>query len=154
MNLMPNRLAEITQLAANEVKRFGIIPKIALVSHSNFGSTDNPSAIKLHEALHLIHKNMPEIECDGEMRTDAALSETIRERLYPKSHLKGKANLLIMPNLDSPNITFNALTPLADGASAGPNSRGMRQSPHISKPRPPDKRCGELNRISRHRRRK
>jgi len=125
------QLAEITELAANEVKRFGIIPKIALVSHSNFGSTDNPSAIKLREALSLIHKNMPEIECDGEMRTDAALSETIRERLYPKSHLKGKANLLIMPNLDSANITFNALTALADGVSVGPILLGMRQSVHI-----------------------
>jgi malate dehydrogenase (oxaloacetate-decarboxylating)(NADP+) len=74
---------------------------------------------------------MPEIECDGEMRTDAALSETIRERLYPKSHLKGKANLLIMPNLDSANITFNALTALADGVSVGPILLGMRQSVHI-----------------------
>jgi len=115
------QLAEITQLAANE----------ALVSHSNFGSTDNPSAIKLREALHLIHQNMPELECDGEMRADAALSETIRERLYPKSHLKGKANLLIMPNLDSANITFNALTALADGVSVGPILLGMRQSVHI-----------------------
>jgi len=125
------QLAEITQLAANEVKRFGIVPKVALVSHSNFGSIDNPSAIKLREALKLIHTNMPDLECDGEMQCDAALSEEIRQRIYPKSHLKGKANLLIMPNLDAANITFNALKGLADGVSVGPILLGMNKSIHI-----------------------
>ncbi|OQY55826.1 MAG: NADP-dependent malic enzyme [Candidatus Parabeggiatoa sp. nov. 2] len=125
------QIAEITQLAANEVKRFGVTPKVALVSHSNFGSADNPSATKLREALSLIHANMPELECDGEMRTDAALSEEIRNRLYPKSHLKGEANLLIMPNLDAANITFNALKALGGGVSVGPILLGMRKSIHI-----------------------
>jgi malate dehydrogenase (oxaloacetate-decarboxylating)(NADP+) len=125
------QLAEITQLAADEVKRFGITPKVALVSHSNFGSTDNPSALKLREALKLIRAKMPDLECDGEMRTDAALSEEIRNRLYPNSHLKGEANLLIMPNLDAANITFNALKGLADGVAVGPILLGMRKSIHI-----------------------
>jgi malate dehydrogenase (oxaloacetate-decarboxylating)(NADP+) len=125
------QLAEITQLAANEVRRFGITPKVALVSHSNFGNIDNPSSIKLREALALIHEKMPEIECDGEMRTDAALSEEIRQRLYPKSHLNGSANLLVMPNVDAANITFNALKELSDGTVVGPILLGMRKSCHI-----------------------
>jgi malate dehydrogenase (oxaloacetate-decarboxylating)(NADP+) len=125
------QLAEITQLASDEVKRFGIMPKVALVSHSNFGSFDNPSALKLREALELIHTKMPDLECDGEMQTDAALLETVRQRLYPKSHLTGKANLLIMPNLDAANITFNALKALADGVSVGPILLGMQKSIHI-----------------------
>jgi len=125
------QLAEITQLAADEVRRFGITPKVALVSHSNFGSANNPSARKLRDALELISKKMPELECDGEMRTDAALSQEIRNRLYPNSHLKGEANLLIMPNLDAANITFNALKGLADGVAVGPILLGMRKSIHI-----------------------
>jgi malate dehydrogenase (oxaloacetate-decarboxylating)(NADP+) len=125
------QLAEITQLAADEVRRFGITPKVALVSHSNFGSADNASARKLRDALQLIYRKMPELECDGEMRTDAALSQEIRNRLYPKSLLKGEANLLIMPNLDAANITFNALKGLADGVVVGPILLGMRKSIHI-----------------------
>jgi malate dehydrogenase (oxaloacetate-decarboxylating)(NADP+) len=125
------QIAEITQLAANEVKRFGMTPKVALVSHSNFGSANNPSAIKLQEALKLIHANSPELECDGEMRTDAALSEEIRNRLYLQSRLKGEANLLIMPNLDAANITFNALKALGGGVEVGPILLGMRKSIHI-----------------------
>jgi len=125
------QIAEITQLAASEVKRFGVTPKVALVSHSNFGSANNPSAIKLREALKLIHANSPELECDGEMRTDAALSEEIRNRLYLQSHLKGEANLLIMPNLDAANITFNALKALGGGVEVGPILLGMRKSIHI-----------------------
>ena len=74
---------------------------------------------------------MPELECDGEMQTDAALIEEIRQRLYPKSHLKGEANLLIMPNLDAANITFNAIKALANGVSVGPILLGMRKSIHI-----------------------
>lgn len=125
------QLAEITELAANEITRFGILPKVALVSHSNFGSRDNPSASKMRTALNLIHHNMPGLECDGEMQTDAALIEEIRQRLYPKSLLKGEANLLIMPNLDAANITFNALKSLANGISVGPILLGMHRSIHI-----------------------
>ncbi|OUD15699.1 NADP-dependent malic enzyme [Thioflexithrix psekupsensis] len=125
------QLAEMTIMAANEVMRLGITPKVALVSHSNFGSSDTPSALKMRQALHLIHQMMPDLECDGEMQTDSALIESIRNRLYPKSPLRGSANLLVMPNQDAASITFNALKALANGVSVGPILLGMKQSYHI-----------------------
>lgn len=125
------KISEISILAANEMMRFGIVPKVALVCHSNFGSTDHPSAVKMREALKLIHKNMPELECDGEMQSDCALLEESRSRIYPKSILKGEANLLIMPNQDAANITFNALRTLAGGISVGPILLGMKRAVHI-----------------------
>jgi malate dehydrogenase (oxaloacetate-decarboxylating)(NADP+) len=125
------RLAEITVLAAKELMRFGVTPKVALVCHSNFGSTDNPSAVKMREALGLIRHTMPELECDGEMQSDSALLEASRYRIYPKSKLKGEANLLIMPNQDAASITFNALRSLADAVTVGPILLGMRKPVHI-----------------------
>jgi len=125
------QLAEITMLAAKEVMRFGLTPKVALVSHSNFGSADTPSAQKLRDALEIIHTNMPDLECDGEMQMDSALREDIRYRLYPKTHLKGEANLLILPNLDAANITYNALKVLGGGVSVGPILLGMDKPIHI-----------------------
>jgi malate dehydrogenase (oxaloacetate-decarboxylating)(NADP+) len=125
------QLAEVTMLAAKEVMRFGIMPKVALVSNSNFGSADNPSAIKSRHALKLIQEMMPELECDGEMQTDSALIEDIRLRLFPKSRLRGEANLLVMPNLDAANITFNAIKSLANGVSVGPILLGMNKPIHI-----------------------
>jgi malate dehydrogenase (oxaloacetate-decarboxylating)(NADP+) len=126
-----HRLAEITVLAAKELMRFGVTPKVALVCHSNFGSTDNPSAVKMREALKLIRHTMPELECDGEMQSDSALLEASRYRIYPKSKLKGEANLLIMPNQDAASITFNALRSLADAVTVGPILLGMRKPVHI-----------------------
>ena len=125
------QLAEITTQAANAIKRFGITPRTALVSHSNFGSSDEPSAMKLREALSLIQEQMPELECDGEMQADAAVDETIRQRLYPKSPLTGAANLLIMPNQDAANIAFNSIKSLANGVSVGPILLGMDKPYHI-----------------------
>jgi malate dehydrogenase (oxaloacetate-decarboxylating)(NADP+) len=125
------QIAEITFLAAKEMAFFGITPKVALVSHSNFGSADNPSAVKLRAALHLIRQMMPELECDGEMQADSALLESTRQRFLPDSDLKGNANLLIMPNLDAANITFNALKTLTGGVSVGPVLLGMRKPVHI-----------------------
>ncbi len=126
-----NRVADITILAAKELLRFGITPKVALVCHSNFGSTDEPSAVKMREALQMIRQRMPDLECDGEMQSDSALIEASRYRIYPKSTLKGEANLLIMPNQDAANITFNALRTLADAVSVGPILLGMRKPVHI-----------------------
>jgi malate dehydrogenase (oxaloacetate-decarboxylating)(NADP+) len=126
-----SQLAEITLLAAREVSRFGITPKIALVSHSNFGSKDTPSAAKMREALQLIQTQAPELECDGEMQSDSALLESVRQRIYPNSYLKGEANLLIMPNLDAASITFNAIKVLANGVSVGPILLGMNKPVHI-----------------------
>jgi len=126
-----NQLAEISMMAAKEMRRFGITPKVALVSHSNFGSADTPSSIKLREALEIIREEMPELECDGEMQADSALIEEIRTRLYPKSYLKGEANLLIMPNLDAANITYNTLRSIANGVTVGPILLGMDKPVHI-----------------------
>jgi malate dehydrogenase (oxaloacetate-decarboxylating)(NADP+) len=124
-------LAEITLLACEQVKLLGITPKVALVSHSNFGSYDSPSALKLRSALALLAKRAPDLEVDGEMQTDAALVEEVRKRLYPKSRLSGEANLLVMPNLDAANITFNALKVLANGVSVGPMLLGTAKPVHI-----------------------
>ncbi|MCV6636475.1 NADP-dependent malic enzyme [Candidatus Albibeggiatoa sp. nov. NOAA] len=126
-----SQLAEVTMMAAREMRRFGIEPKVALVSHSNFGSADTPSSIKLREALEMIREEMPDLECDGEMQADSALIEEIRNRLYPKSYLKGEANLLIMPNLDAANITYNTLRSIANGVSVGPILLGMDKPVHI-----------------------
>ena len=124
-------LAEITLMAANEVRRFGIVPKVALVSHSNFGTYDNPSARRLRDALALVRELDPELEIDGEMQTDAALSEEVRRRSFPQSTLTGQANVLIMPNLDAANITFNALKVLGNAVSVGPILLGMARPVHI-----------------------
>jgi malate dehydrogenase (oxaloacetate-decarboxylating)(NADP+) len=124
-------ITEITLLAAEQVRRLGITPKVALVSHSNFGSFDSPSAVKLRHALALLQRRVPELEVDGEMQTDAALLEDVRRRLYPKSRLAGEANLLVMPNMDAANIAFNALKVLANGVSVGPMLLGTAKPVHI-----------------------
>jgi malate dehydrogenase (oxaloacetate-decarboxylating)(NADP+) len=126
-----DQLVEIVLMAANEVRRFGITPKVALVSHSNFGTYDNPSARRLRAALAIVRERDPGLEIDGEMQTDAALSEEVRRRSFPKSRLTGQANVLIMPNLDAANITFNALKVLGNGVSVGPILLGMARPVHI-----------------------
>ena len=100
-------LAEMTVLAAHHVRRFGIEPKIALLSHSNFGSSPAPCAAKVRKALSILHKNHPELEVEGEMRGDAALDEKVRARLFPSTRLDRPANLMIMPSLDAANIAYN-----------------------------------------------
>src|SRR5258706_3126166 len=101
------QVAEITLLAAEEIRRFGITPKVALLSHSSFGSSTHPQARKMQAALALINGLEPELEVDGEMHGDAALSVDVRKRMFPNSRLNGEANLLIMPTLDAANISFN-----------------------------------------------
>jgi hypothetical protein len=103
-------IAEMTVLAAEEIRRFGIAPKVALLSGSNFGSIEElPSARKMRQALKLIAERAPEMEIEGEMHGDAALSDEIRHKAFPNSRLKGDANLLVMPTLDAANISFNLL---------------------------------------------
>jgi malate dehydrogenase (oxaloacetate-decarboxylating)(NADP+) len=129
------QLAEIAILAAAEVKRFGLVPKVALLSHSNFGTDDSPSALKMAQALELIQGRAPELEVEGEMHGDAALSEEIRNRVYPDSRLKGEANLLIMPNLDAANISFNLLKMSGgEGITIGPVLLGAAKPVHILTP--------------------
>jgi malate dehydrogenase (oxaloacetate-decarboxylating)(NADP+) len=125
------QIAEMTVMAAEEVRRFGIVPKIALLSHSNFGTGDDPAARKMKEALKLLHARAPELEVDGEMQGDAALSEEIRKRVFPNSRLTGQANLLVMPTLDASNIAFNILKVLGQGQSIGPILLGAAQPAHV-----------------------
>lgn len=124
-------LVETTLLAAAEIRSFGIEPKIAFVSHSNFGASKDESAVKMREALTILHETQPELEVDGEMHADAALSESIRNRLYPHSKLKGTANLLVMPNADAANISVSLLKMLGGGVTIGPILMGMSKSAHV-----------------------
>ena len=116
----PETLAEITLLAADEVLRFGIQPKVALISHSSFGSSDHPSARKMAAAVKILHARAPSLEVDGEMHGDAALDVDVRNNVFPRSKLKEAANLVICPSLDSANIAFNLLKNGADGLHIGP----------------------------------
>jgi malate dehydrogenase (oxaloacetate-decarboxylating)(NADP+) len=125
-------VVEMALVAANELKRFGIEPKVALLSHSNFGSRADSSAIKMRDAARLLHERAPDLEVEGEMQGDAALSEELRLRLFPDSKLKGTANLLVMPSMDAANIAFNLLKSLADGISVGPMLVGMARPAHIA----------------------
>ncbi|MBV6273822.1 NADP-dependent malic enzyme [Alcaligenaceae bacterium CGII-47] len=126
------QIADMTIQAAAEVRRFGVIPKIALLSHSNFGSRVTASSQKMAQARQLIAQRAPELEVDGEMHADSALSETIRLKAYPDSTLKGPANLLITPNLDTGNITYNMLKMTgSNGVAMGPVLLGAARPVHI-----------------------
>ncbi|MGH8738785.1 MAG: phosphate acyltransferase, partial [Burkholderiales bacterium] len=128
-------VAEMTILAAEEVRRFGLMPKVALLSASNFGSVRLPSAAKMQKALAILQERAPELEVEGEMHGDAALSEEIRLKVFPSSRLKGEANLLIMPTLDASNIAFNLLkTASGDGVTIGPILLGAARTVHILTP--------------------
>jgi malate dehydrogenase (oxaloacetate-decarboxylating)(NADP+) len=126
------QIAEITQLAADEVRLFGIVPRVALLSHSNYGSYDTPSAIKMREALRIIRERNPELMVDGEMQADYALSEDARKKAFPFSPLQGSANLLIFPNVEAANIAFNLLkTTGGEGVTIGPILLGCPLPVHI-----------------------
>ena len=128
-------IAEMTILAAEEVRRFGIQPKVALLSASNFGSVELPSARKMQQALAILRETAPELEVEGEMHGDAAISADIRMKVFPNSRLKGEANLLIMPTLDAANIAFNLLkTSAGGGVTIGPILLGAARAVHIVTP--------------------
>ena len=129
------QIAEITLLAADEIRRFGIAPKVALLSHSSFGSSAHPQARKMQAALALLNLMDPDLEVEGEMHGDAALDEAIRMRAFPNSRLKGEANLLIMPTVDAANIAFNLLkTSVGGGVTLGPILLGVAKPVHILTP--------------------
>jgi malate dehydrogenase (oxaloacetate-decarboxylating)(NADP+) len=137
VNLDPSaeQIAEMTLLAAEEIRRFGITPKAALLSHSSFGTSDAPSAAKMRYALALINRLDPDLEVEGEMHGDAALSGIVRQQTFPESRLKGDANLLIMPTLDAANISFNLLkTASGSGITIGPMLLGAAKPVHIVTP--------------------
>ncbi|NMM46627.1 NADP-dependent malic enzyme [Rhodospirillaceae bacterium KN72] len=123
-------LAEMTVMAAEEVRRFGIEPKVALLSHANFGSADTPSAAKMRKAVELLQAET-DLEVEGEMHADTALDEVLRETLLPGNKLTGAANLMVMPSLDAANIAYNAVKMLADGLSVGPIMIGAARPVHI-----------------------
>jgi len=126
------QIADMTIQAAEEVRRFGVVPKIALLSHSNFGSRSSASSRKMAEARRLIAERAPDLEVDGEMHADSALSEKIRLKAFPDSTLKGPANLLITPNLDTGNITYNMLKMTgSNGVAMGPVLLGAARPVHI-----------------------
>jgi malate dehydrogenase (oxaloacetate-decarboxylating)(NADP+) len=128
-------IAEMTILAADEMRRFGILPKVALLSASNFGSLDLPSSRKMQRALQILRERAPDLEAEGEMHGDAALSEEIRLKVFPSSRYRGQANLLIMPTLDAANIAFNLLkTAASDGVTIGPILLGAARAVHILTP--------------------
>jgi len=135
-NPTAEQIAEMTMMATEELRRIGIVPKVALLSHSNFGtSPDSPAARKMADAALILAKMAPDLEVDGEMHGDAALSEEIRARAFPESRLKGEANLLVMPNLDAANISFNLLKVAAgEGITIGPILLGAARPVHILTP--------------------
>jgi len=134
-NPTAEQICEMAILAAEEIRRFGLTPKAALLSHSSFGTSDAPTAVKMREALALIKARAPELEVEGEMHGDAALSEDVRNATMPNSRLKGEANLLIMPTLDAANISFNLLkTSAGGGITIGPILLGAAKPVHIVTP--------------------
>ncbi len=129
------QLAEITVMAAEEMMRFGLHPKAALLSHSNFGSSKQPSALKMRDTLALLHERAPWLEVDGEMHGDTALDAAYRAQLMPGSTLSGEANLLVMPNIDAANIAYNLLKTAAGGGIAiGPVLLGAARPVHVLTP--------------------
>lgn len=136
MNPEPDvdELVEMTRLAADAVASFGLHPKVALVSHSSFGSSYWPSAKRMRKALEVLRVQAPELEIDGEMHPDAALSEVVRRRMVPESPLQGAANLLIMPGLDAANIAFELLRAAAGGMQVGPVLLGMSKPVYVMPP--------------------
>ncbi|WP_232629286.1 NADP-dependent malic enzyme [Methylobacterium sp. Leaf118] len=137
VNLDPTaaELAEMTHLAAEAMRRFGLTPRAALVSHSNLGTAEDPAAAKMRRALDLITRREPDLEVEGEMHADVALSMSLMNRVFPGSRLTAEANLLIMPNLGAAHITFNALKVVAgQGVSVGPILLGAAKPIHILTP--------------------
>ena len=130
-----DQIAAMTQLAAAEIRRLGLTPRVALLSHSSFGSDDSPSAVKMRAALALLEQAEPDLEAEGEMHADAALSKALLDRRFPGSRLTGTPNLLVLPNLDAANITYNALKiAAADGVTVGPILLGVGKPAHVLTP--------------------
>ena len=128
------QIAEATLQASYRLKLFGIEPKVALLSHSNFGSHDNPSAAKMRRVREILAARVPKLEVDGEMMADTAWDEGIRQRIFPNTTLTGRANLFVMPNLDAANITYNMIRVMTEGVALGPILMGLDKAAHILTP--------------------
>jgi len=131
VNPSAHEVAETAVMASAIVKRFGMVPKVGLLSHSNFGSRNNKSAKKMRKARKLLNREHPELAVEGEMHADAALSEETRSRVFPNADYSGGANLLVMPNLDAANITYNMVKILGDGLPVGPMLVGLKKPAHV-----------------------
>jgi malate dehydrogenase (oxaloacetate-decarboxylating)(NADP+) len=125
------QIAEATQQACVRLQLFGIVPKVALLSHSNFGSHTDPSALKMRRARDILVELDPHMEVEGEMQADAAWNEDLRLRIFPNSMLKGRANLFVMPNLSTANIAYNMVRVMTDGVAIGPILMGLSRPAHI-----------------------
>jgi malate dehydrogenase (oxaloacetate-decarboxylating)(NADP+) len=131
----PEQIVEMTVLAAEVMQRFGVEPKVALLSHSSFGSADTPSAVKMRAALRLLRERHPELQVEGEMHGDSALDARLRQRIFPNSRLSEDANLLVFPTLDAANIAFNLLkTASGGGVTVGPILLGAAKPVHVLTP--------------------
>lgn len=133
-NPTAEQVAEITLMAASKIRMFGIMPRIALLSHSSFGSHADESACKMKRALKLILERDPELEVDGEMPADVALDPDLRKKVFPNSKLRGPANLLVMPDLDSAHIAFNLSRVVSQSVTVGPILMGAGKSAHVLTP--------------------
>jgi malate dehydrogenase (oxaloacetate-decarboxylating)(NADP+) len=134
MDPTAEQLAEATLQAVLRLKLFGIKPKVALLSHSNFGSHENASSCKMRRVLALVRAQEPSLEIDGEMQADAALNEEIRHNIFPNSLLTGRANVFVFPNLDAANIAYNMVRQLTDGVAIGPILMGVSKPAHVLTP--------------------
>jgi malate dehydrogenase (oxaloacetate-decarboxylating)(NADP+) len=128
------QIAEATLQASLRLKLFGIQPKIALLSNSNFGGRETRSSKKMREALRLIREKAPRLEVEGEMQADVALTPELREKIFPNSRLEGKANVFVFPNLDAANTAYNMIRVLCDGVVIGPILMGVAKPAHILTP--------------------
>jgi malate dehydrogenase (oxaloacetate-decarboxylating)(NADP+) len=128
------QIAEATLQAVLRLKLFGITPRVALLSHSNFGSHDNPSARKMRRVLELVRAQQPALEIEGEMQADTALNGEIRHNIFPSSLLTGNANVFVFPNLDAANIAYNMVRQLTDGVAIGPILMGVSKPAHVLTP--------------------
>ena len=128
------QIAEATLQASYRLKLFGIEPKVALLSHSNYGSHDNPSAAKMRKVWQILKARFPKLEMDGEMQADTAWDDALRQRMFPHTTLSGRANLFVLPNLDAANITYNMVRVMTDGVAIGPILMGLDKPAHILTP--------------------
>ena len=128
------QIAEATLQASYRLRHFGVEPKVALLSHSNYGSHDNPSAAKMRKVWQILKARAPKLEMDGEMQADTAWDELLRQRMFPHTTLSGCANLFVMPNLDAANIAYNMVRVMTDGVAIGPILMGLDKSAHILTP--------------------
>src|SRR5690606_5667355 len=125
------QIAEATLQGAYRLKLFGIEPRVALLSHSNFGSHDNPSAAKMRRVREILVKRAPRLDMDGEMQGDTAWDAVLRERMCPNTTLTGRANMYVLPNIDSANIAYNLVRVMTDGVALGPILMGVDHPAHV-----------------------